>query len=672
MAIEPVKHLTLLAPRRSAEELTGWLQQLSVVHVRDAGSLVGDDDEEAEGFERPAAPSEEVDRHVRRLSRINDIFGEFDALESSFIQMIVALPARVTREKREKVLANFDYEPVYKEACRFEEAYRDHQAAIESAREEYKRLEFFRLLPFEPGDVHALTRTRVWVGSIMEQQWEQLRTLEKADELLAMTELRRDKRMVDICAVSLREDEEEASRLLRSYQFEELAVPQYEADTRVERMDALTEEITSRHREAERCREGVKDLAGDAEKVGILLGYWEAERAKISAQNNMLSSNRISVLTGFIRERDVDSFKTKLSEDFPSVSDIYRKPVPEDEVPVAITNSRLLKPLRFLVDLFGRPDYFGFDPTPYLAFSFLIFFALCFGDVVYGFGLALTGYLLARKARPYEGLHNLCMLFCYAGVFTMIVGVFMGSWASDLWSPEYLGEGNLLYRIRQSTALVDPIDRAVLLLVVSIGIGVVNQFYGIILKAYALIRKGRVWDAVFDAGLWFLVLPGFLIAFSSLFFDIPPVLLRLGFGLMIVGGVGLIMTQGREADSIAGKFGAGLISIYGIMGSYGCVTFLSDILSYSRLLALGLTTEIVGMAFNIIAGLVRESPVAGAVLFVAVLLVGHTFNFMVSMLAAFVHPARLIFLEFFNRFYEAGGEKFSPLSLSTESMLVEE
>ncbi|MFW6280050.1 MAG: V-type ATP synthase subunit I, partial [Planctomycetota bacterium] len=406
-------------------------------------------------------------------------------------------------------------------------------------------------------------------------------------------------------------------------------------------------------------------------EVKVALGYWEGERDKIRARNNALDSKRISVITGFVRSKDQNCLEEQLQREFPQVSTRYRDPTPDDEVPVSLTNSPLVKPVRFLVDMFGLPDYFSFDPTPYLAISFLLFFGMCFGDVIYGAGLAIIGYVLARKSRSYESLYNLCMLFCYAGIFTMVIGFLMGSWASDLWKPEYLGDNNILYRIRQHTAVVNPIDRAVLLLVVSIGVGVLNQFYGLLLKAYALIRKKRYMDAICDAGLWFLVLPGFLIAFGSLFFDIEPWMLNLAYGLMVVGGVGLILTQGRDAEGIPAKIGTGLISIYGIMGSYGCVTFLSDILSYSRLVALGLTTAIVGMAFNIIADLVRQTPVVGAVLFVVVLIGGHTFNFMVSMLAAFVHPARLIFLEFFNRFYEVGGVEFSPLSLSTKSMLVE-
>ena len=157
----------------------------------------------------------------------------------------------------------------------------------------------------------------------------------------------------------------------------------------------------------------------------------------------------------------------------------------------------------------------------------------------------------------------------------------------------------------------------------------------------------------------------------TLFFATPQALFRLALIVMLAVMVGLVLTQGRREEGIVAKGITGLVSIYGILGSYGCVSFVGDMLSYSRLLALGLTTSIVGMSFNIIGGLVRDLPWVGIVLFVLVLVVGHLFNFAVGILGAFVHPARLIFLEFFSRFYEGGGVRFRPLSLNSERLIVE-
>ena len=128
--------------------------------------------------------------------------------------------------------------------------------------------------------------------------------------------------------------------------------------------------------------------------------------------------------------------------------------------------------------------------------------------------------------------------------------------------------------------------------------------------------------------------------------------------VFVLACVGLVLTQGRHETTLVAKAITGLVSLYGILGSYGCVTFIGDMLSYARLLALGLTTAIIGMSINIMANLVRGTPWVGGVLFVLVLVLGHAFNFAVCILGAFVHSARLIFLEFFSRFYSADGVAF--------------
>jgi V/A-type H+-transporting ATPase subunit I len=135
--------------------------------------------------------------------------------------------------------------------------------------------------------------------------------------------------------------------------------------------------------------------------------------------------------------------------------------------------------------------------------------------------------------------------------------------------------------------------------------------------------------------------------------------------LLMVGGTGLVLTQGRREKGLVPKFLTGLVSLYGIMGTYGCTSFVGDIISYSRLLALGLTTTIIGMSFNIVAELVGS---AGTVFFVLALILGHTLNFFISIIGAFVHPARLIFLEFFGRFYEGGGHRFRPYGFQSSKI----
>lgn len=687
MSIDRMQRVTILAPRRSAGTLVERLQELGLIHLEDAcgrlrarggdtaptGSPPGGDKAvpSPPALSSPALSSEAVDAKVRQLEAIQHVLDTFAPVKKSFVQGLVSTPMRVKRAEMAQVVEQFDHEPLYFESMHALEELRDRERAIEAAEAEIAALELFRVLPFEPGDLLSLRLAHAWLGSLPRRAWDELRSDEQATELLALQKLSEDKGTVRICAIALARDLEEAARILRQHEFSEQAVPELDSPLE-ERIGHLRGKVQTWREECESLKTRMRDLSQFRREVGILFGHWLAKRAKLDAHNSAAASRRIAVLCGYVRDVDTPALDQALASEFPEVSATYAEPTPEDAVPVSLTHSRLVKPIRFLVDMFGLPDYFSFDPTAYLSVSFLVFFGMCFGDVVYGLMLcALAGYL-ARKARGFQGLHNFCMLFLYCGVSTIIFGALSGSWAADLWSPEYLGEGNPLLWIKERTALIDPLEKAVVMLVVCLCIGIITQLYGIALKGYGLLRRGDVLGAVFDAGLWLIMIPSVLIVISPLFFATPQPLRRLALMLMLSAGVGLVLTQGRKEKGIFAKGITGLVSVYGILGSYGCVAFIGDMLSYSRLLALGLTTTIVGMSFNIIGGLVRQIPWGmGIMLFVLVLVVGHLFNFAVSIIGAFVHPARLIFLEFFGRFYQGGGVRFRPLSLNSERVVVE-
>ena len=316
--------------------------------------------------------------------------------------------------------------------------------------------------------------------------------------------------------------------------------------------------------------------------------------------------------------------------------------------------------------MFGLPSYFSFDPTPFLTIGFLLFFGICFGDVAYGLMLMGFSYYIMYKYKNHESIKNFFKLFFYAGVSTAIIGAITGAWAGDLHNAKYLGENNLLLRLRNSLMLIDPLAKPVVALVFAIGLGIINQFYGISLRMYGELKKGNVGNAIYDCVFWLIFLPGILIISMPLFMEMHGWLFKIGLYITIGGAVGLALTQGRNEKGWIGRILTGFISIYGIMGSYGCTSFISDILSYSRLLALGLTTSIIAMSFNIIADIVKSIDIIGIGAFILVLILGHTFNFLMCIISSFVHSARLIFLEFFNRFYQGGAIRFRPYGFSSK------
>ncbi|HQK74840.1 MAG TPA: hypothetical protein PKZ25_01475, partial [Candidatus Hydrogenedentes bacterium] len=247
-------------------------------------------------------------------------------------------------------------------------------------------------------------------------------------------------------------------------------------------------------------------------------------------------------------------------------------------------------------------------------------------------------------------------------------GFIFGSCFGDLYKAAYLGEGNPIEKLLSTTTLVDPVENPVVVLLLALLIGVLNQFYAIGLKVYGHVKQGDKATAVYDGVLWLIALPGFILLVCRMFATLPGWLNTLGLVLFGVGALGLILTQGRDVKNPVGRFLTGVLSLYGIVGSYGITAFIGDTMSYCRLLALGLTTSIVAMSFNMIAGMVRESM--GVIPFILVLILAHAFNFLISVMGAFVHSMRLILVEFFGRFYEGGAKPFAPLGFDSETAIL--
>lgn len=171
-------------------------------------------------------------------------------------------------------------------------------------------------------------------------------------------------------------------------------------------------------------------------------------------------------------------------------------------------------------------------------------------------------------------------------------------------------------------------------------------------KMYADIRAGHVWDAIFDQLSWMVLITGAALLFL-------PATSTVGMVMAIAGAVTILLTAGRKKPGVFGKITGGLLGLYNITG------YASDILSYSRILALSLATGVVGMVMNLLAGMLQGS-IIGFVFSLLVYIVGHAFNLAMGLLSAYVHDSRLQYIEFFGKFYEGGGYAFKPLSVDTK------
>ncbi len=329
----------------------------------------------------------------------------------------------------------------------------------------------------------------------------------------------------------------------------------------------------------------------------------------------------------------------------------FDAPDEDEEPPVLLQNSKLVAPFSMVTELYALPTYSsGLDANPFMAFFFLIFFGLMMGDVGYGIIITLVSWLILKKTRPAEGsiMKRLMQLGFLCGLSTIVWGAFFGGFFGDAvkaFSTHMLGREILIKPI-----LFDPMADPMTLFILSLVFGFIQIFLGMCLNAYKLIKHGQILDAVFDVGFWLLILVG-----------VPVCLLNVNAGLIVMaaGALGVLCTAGRSKSGFLSKLAGGLGSLYGITG------YLSDILSYSRLLALSLATAVIAQVMNTM-GTLGGPTVLGWVLFILVFIVGHVFNVAINILGTYVHTSRLQYIEFFGKFYEPGGRAFSPLFNKTK------
>ena len=689
MAIDPIKKVTIVCPGGSGRRLIRLLHSLGAVEVIDAGKQLA----VQEGLLKHAeAATDEADEKLRKIDLILNLLDAHAPEKQSFFEGVTPLPLVVDQGEIDRTVKEFDLEAHYTAASELDDAYRRTERLLAEIHARLEELAPFEDLPVSIGDLTRPQRTSLLLGYVPAENipkldcslepwrravWEVVRPGYQMRKDLTPEQLReaereaerKSKGPVRMIFAFLKEDEDLVRAGLAELGFEEMTLPSLSGKVR-DHIRALKGDLAEYEARLAEVKEAVQRMAVLRRSLVILKAVWMSHRNRALASAQSLEGKWVQVFCGYIRERDIGRLETALKQEQPEVLVLFEDPSPDEDVPVSLSAPKWVRPIGLLVETFGLPSYSGFDPSPFLLVNFYVFFGICFSDVGYGLLLVLTSAYLISKTRPYEGVNLFARILFLAGCSTMVFGALLGSWFGDLYKPEFLGEGNVLLRLQERFAVLDPMGKPVEALAIALLIGMANQFYGIVLKAYAALRRRDYAAAIFDGLLWLITLPGLVIMATGLFMDTPVHIFRLGMWLFLLGAVGLVLTQGRNVRNPVGRLLVGIVSLYGIVGSYGCTAFIGDTLSYGRLLALGLTTSIVAQTFNMMAGMLKGVPGVGFLLFLVVLAAGHAFNFLISLLGAFVHSMRLIYVEFFGRFYEGGARPFQPLGFDSALCVV--
>jgi len=429
----------------------------------------------------------------------------------------------------------------------------------------------------------------------------------------------------------------------------------------------LTEQLNKRSEELGKKRDTAEkriiELAESRKDLKFAVDYLTMRKDKYDALNSLGFTESTFVLTGFIPEKYCDSLRKEIEEKHVAYIE-FTDPSEDEEVPVLLENGRFSAPLEGITKMYAMPSKDDVDPTPVMAFFYYLLFGMMLSDAGYGILMVIGTMIALKKFKLEDSMRKTLKMFRNCGISTVIWGALFGSWFGDI--VQVVGKQFFDKDIGSIALWFQPLDDPIKLLLFSFGIGILHLFLGVAVAFYMSWRDGRKLDAIFDAVPIYLIILGVAPLGAGILTDVPSTLKTVGGYMLIVGVVLLVLTAGRSSKNIFGKLFGGLYALYNTATGW-----LSDILSYSRLLALGLATGSIASVINLI-GTMPENKIIKLVLLVVVFVIGHTANLAINLLGAYVHTDRLQFVELFSKFYTGGGREFEPLTVNTKYLKFKE
>ncbi len=669
MAVLQMRRINICAMKKNRKKILEFLQRKGCLEIQTT-----DSEDSVFGKMNTATQISIFERNAALADNALEVLDKYCPEHKSMLAALEGKEPIDYEEYQQSINNQQDIMALVNKILQADKSIAEKEAAVIKCNEEIEALKPWLRLDVSM-NYQGTKKTGFLLGSIsgtytQESLIAQMEQIEEMPDSVYMQVIDSDKYQTYVTVIFIREQQEQVERALREFAFSRPPIitshiPEISTEKRKKAVISIQKEIENIKQELERYAERRAEIREIAD-------YYVVRADKYRVVGSILQSKHTFFVTGFIPEKEIHSLKENLEERFTVVIDV-EEPDEKEEVPVLLSNSKTAGAVEGVVTSFGYPTKKEIDPTAVTAFFYYFFFGIMLSDAAYGL-IMFLGCLWALKRFPNmsEGMQKSLRMFKNCGISTLIWGILFGGYFGD--AITVIGNTFFGVNITVPALWFAPIEKPMQMLIYCMIFGIVHLFVGLGIKGYMMLRQKDIMAFVCDVVFWYVFLIGLILMLipTSIFGSLAgttiifPAWANVLAKVMTIGGMaGILLMAGRRAKNPVKRLLLGAYSLY------DTTSWLSDLLSYSRLLALGLATGVIAQVINTMAAMGGRS-VVGVIMFILIFVIGHVFNMAINLLGAYVHTNRLQYVEFFGKFFEGGSREFKPFKENTKYVNVKE
>ena len=676
MAIVQMDYLEVVANVADTKGILDYLQKRGVVEIKTLDEVEGLREFEAKSSLSLIGKYRDITQEALK------ILDKYVPEKSKLTDMLAGLP-ELKKEKAEKLGEEIDkiLSPCYK-IIGYEKTIAESKLNI--AKLTASRTAIEPWIDFDlPMRYEGTASTKAFIGTFPSEYTKEgleiaLSELLKQEEIPECEIISHTKDRSCVFILALKENAQATETAIRSLGFAYPSDPTKHPPK--VRYDRLTSQIEKANLDSEEAKKNITELSDKREEIKFAFDYFSLKFDRYSVLERVSIGDNIIAFSGFIPSREVESLKKEVEEKFTAA--VFSSPADEfEDVPALFENNSFVAPVESITKMYSMPGKEDIDPNPVMSIFYYLLFGIMLSDAGYGLLMVLGCGFAKLKYKLKGNIKKTVDLYFYCGLSTVFWGALFGSWFGDtvtrvadqFFEIPNLGEvwnetlGFTLFR--ENIAIwFEPVNDPTKLLLFSFLFGVIHLFFGVGASFWKMWKVGNKIGAICDCIPVFMLVTGAAPIGANIIKagTFAPEIANMSKWLALAGLILVILTSGRDSKNIFGKLGLGLYGLYNTASGW-----LSDILSYSRLLALGLCTGVIATVINTL-GTIPENKAVKLLMFTVVFIFGHTVNIAINLIGTYVHTNRLQYVEFFSKFYEGGGRNFTPLKSNTKYFNIKE